>query len=166
MFHRYGKNYVRSDTSNKGWNNLGLCIIYYDENTINNQPTKYGQLINIPADTASDSTQLWVEQCSGRIFSRGGNGTDVVNNVPFKMCEQVDSKGDNWIRYKSGLQLCWVASVGANSRWNFPVAFSAKPVVQFTDIMGKWPWVTDITTTGCTHKSDGTGNGFAIGWWK
>ena len=27
--HRYGNNYVPSDTSNYGWNRLGICIIYY-----------------------------------------------------------------------------------------------------------------------------------------
>ena len=164
--HSYPKNYVPADTSNEGWNSLGFCSIYYTSNTINNQPTAHGQLINIPADTASESTQLWIEQWTGFIFSRGGNGPNSVNDVAFRMCEQVDSKGGNWIRYTSGLQICWENYIGSNSRWNFPVAFSAKPVVQFTDITSDWPWVADITTTGCTHKSGGTGNGFAIGWWK
>lgn len=164
--HYYPENYVPADTSNKGWNNLGLCSIYYTSNTINNQPSGFGQLINIPANTDSTSMQLWVAQPTGFIYSRGGNSTNSVNNNTFRMCEQVNSKGSNWIRYESGLQICWVTSVGSNSRWNFPVAFSAKPVVQFTEITGTWSWVTDITTTGCIHKSSGTGNGFAIGWWK
>lgn len=34
MFHRYGANYVPSDVSNKGWNSLGLSLIYYTENKI------------------------------------------------------------------------------------------------------------------------------------
>lgn len=173
--HHYPRNYVPSDTSNSGWNSLGFCSIYYDKYTINNQPTQYGQLINIPADAHNESTQLWIDQSTGDIFSRRGNVDNLVNDGHFKRFatldevntyEKVDSRGDNWIRYKSGLQLCWVNYVGGNSWWSFPVAFSSTPIVQFTCITGDWSWVTDISTTGCSYKSDGNGNGFAIGWWK
>ena len=167
--HHYPVNYVPSDASNKRWNSLGFCSIYYTpEAEIDNKPTDFGQLINIPVDLGDESAQLWIEQYSGAIYSRGGNWEQPLNSVPFKMCEQVDSKGkwDNWIRYTSGLQICWTFSVGANSRWNFPVAFSSKPIVQSTDIDDNWSWVSDITTTGCTHKSGGQGNVVAIGWWK
>lgn len=173
--HHYLVNYAPSDTSNQGWNRLGFCSIYYYKNVINNQPTLYGQLINLPADRNNESAQLWIEQNSGAIYSRGGNGDKQVDTTPFKRYatsdevntyEKVDSKGDNWIRYASGLQICWVYYVGGNSWWSFPVAFSSTPVVQFTEITGHWAWVNDITTTGCSHKSNGTGNGFAIGWWK
>lgn len=84
MFHRYGDNYVPSDTSNDGWNSLGLCIIYYTQMKINNQPTMYGQLINITAGIYSkECTQLWIEQWSGVIFSRGGNEQNRVDDVVF-----------------------------------------------------------------------------------
>ena len=84
MFHRYGYNYVPSDTSNAGWNKLGFCIIYYTENKIKNQPTRYGQLINIPADNNQESTQLWVVQPKGTILSRGGGNKDQkINDQPF-----------------------------------------------------------------------------------
>lgn len=82
--HRYGVNYVPSDTSNAGWNKLGFCIIYYTENKINNQPTQYGQLINIPADNNQESTQLWIVQYKGTILSRGGNADHPVDDTPFK----------------------------------------------------------------------------------
>lgn len=83
MFHRYGINYVPSDTSNKGWNSLGLCIIFYSAFKINNQPGQYGQLINIPADPFNESTQIWITQPSGEIYSRGGNGSIKINNATF-----------------------------------------------------------------------------------
>lgn len=83
MFHRYETNYVPSDTSNKGWNSLGLCIIYYGRNVINHQPTQYGQLINIPANTGNESTQIWIAQPSGEIYSRGGNDSIKINNATF-----------------------------------------------------------------------------------
>lgn len=83
-FHKLGENYVPQDTSNTGWNALGLCIIYYTKLKINNQPTQYGQLINIPATKDSfESMQLWVEQCSGRLYRRGGNGSTSVDAVKF-----------------------------------------------------------------------------------
>lgn len=84
--HRYGTNYVPSDTSNKGWNALGICIIYYDQpNKIKNQPGQYRQLVNIPAGGRDDnSTQLWIDQPSGVMWYRGGNQNIVVNNTAFK----------------------------------------------------------------------------------
>lgn len=174
--HSYPENYAPSDLSNNGWNRLGFCSIYYTiSNTINHQPTTYGQLINIPAARTGESTQLWIEQPSGNIYFRGGNDDHRVDDTPFKKyvtlddvnaCEKVDSQGNNWIRYRSGLQLCWVDFVGGDSWWSFPVAFSSTPTVVFTNIDGNWSWVYEITTTGCSHKSGGTGNGFAVGRWK
>ncbi len=81
--HRYGENYVPTDTTNAGWNALGLCIIYYKETLINNQPTRFGQLINIPADTNYESMQLFIEQNTGGIWKRGGNATIAINDLEF-----------------------------------------------------------------------------------
>ena len=82
--HHYPKNYVPSDTSNEGWNSLGFCSIFYTKrNTINNQPSQHGQLINIPASLDFESTQLWIEQPNGSIFSRSGNGTNRVDDTAF-----------------------------------------------------------------------------------
>ncbi len=81
--HSYPMNYVPSDTSNVGWGKLGFCIIYYTEKKINNQPTQYGQLINIPADEKNESMQLWIVQLKGTILSRGGNTNTKINDQPF-----------------------------------------------------------------------------------
>ena len=83
MFHRYGINYVPSDTSNKGWNSLGLCIIHYNKYVINHQPYQYGQLINIPANTDNEATQIWIKQPEGIIYSRGGNSGIKINDTVF-----------------------------------------------------------------------------------
>ena len=63
-----------------------MFLSYFDqENKIANQPTHYGQLINIPATKDFlDSTQLWIEQPSGRMFHRGGNNSNAINDTPFK----------------------------------------------------------------------------------
>lgn len=82
--HSYSVNYVPSDVSNAGWNSLGFCAIYYTEFKINHQPTQYGQLINIPADSNQESTQLWIVQDKGTILSRGGSADHPVDDTPFK----------------------------------------------------------------------------------
>ena len=173
--HSYGVNYVPPDTSNEGWNALGIASIYYAGSKINNQPSPYGQLINVPCDKSNESAQLWVAQPDGRLFHRGGNSQNSVDNTPFKAVattdevnarEKVNSMGENWIRYESGLQLCWNTSVGGNARWSFPVAFSGTPAVTITARSGDWQWVGDLSNTGCTNKGSGTACVIAVGRWK
>lgn len=175
VVHSYPENYDPPSVTNQGWNQLGLCAIYYTQNRLNKQPTQYGQLINIPANTDDESTQLWIEQNKGTIFSRGGNATNILNETSFKQfatledisrAEQVNNYGDNWVRYESGLQLCWVENINSNNYWSFPVAFAGVPTVVFTPKNRDATWVTDLTTTGCRHCGTYSGNGFAIGRWK
>ena len=82
--HRLGEN-PTLPTTNAALNALGVFMSYfYQNNKIANQPTQYGQLFNIPADKGSESTQLWIEQASGRMYHRGGNGSIAINDTPFK----------------------------------------------------------------------------------
>lgn len=173
--HSYGKNYVPSDTSNEGWNKLGFASISYSEVKINNQPNQYGQLINIPYDQGAESTQLWLDQDTGLIHFRGGNVSDIVNNLPFKTVattddvnarEKVNSQGDNWIRYESGLQLCWNSWIDVGAWWSFPVAFSGTPAVTVTARTGDWQWVGDLSNTGFTNRGGGGACAIAVGRWK
>lgn len=82
--HRFGNN-PKLPTTNYEIDELGVFISYFDQNMkIANQPTRYGQLINIPANrTGDESTQLWIEQPSGRVYHRGGNASSVVDDTPF-----------------------------------------------------------------------------------
>lgn len=178
--HSYPVNYVPADLSNAGWNQLGFCSIYYTQNKINNQPTQYGQLINIPADANNESTQLWIEQSGGTIFSRGGNGNTRVNDTAFKQfatladvgeAEKVNSQGTNWIRYESGLQMCWVSDFTTEEWWSFPVAFLATPTVQIAPLNGyNNIWIRNISNTSCRPSGGGddgkSSSVFAIGRWK
>lgn len=172
--HSYPIDYVPSDVSNKGWNSLGVCSIYYNSAVLNNQPTPHGQLINIPNDYNNESAQLWVQQPEGNLFSRAGNAGINVNDTPFKQYattadvandEKIVGLGSNWIRYKSGLQLCWVDYVREKTTWTFPIAFSSIPTVVTTALGGDWAWVNGITTTGCIYHSDSAGNCLAVGRW-
>lgn len=174
--HTYPVNYVPSDVSNVGWNKLGFCSIYYTTLVLDNQPSQYGQLINIPATKDfNESTQLWLMQPEGRISFRGGNFQNSVNNTPFKAVattdevndrEKVNSQGSNWIRYESGLQLCWNSWIDAGAWWSFPVAFSGTPAVTVTARAGYWQWVDSLSNTGFTNKGGGGACAIAVGRWK
>lgn len=66
-------------------NELGVFMSYFDQsNKIANQPTQYGQLLNIPADKSYQSTQLWIEQPTGKMFHRGGSNLHSIYDNPFK----------------------------------------------------------------------------------
>lgn len=173
--HFYNNNYVPSDLSNTGWNQLGFCSIYYTQYKINNQPSQYGQLINIPADNNKESAQLWIQQHDGSIFSRGGNNKNRVDDTEFKQfatlndvnsAEKVNSQGSNWIRYDSGLQMCWSAQIVSGKWWSFPVAFSGTPAVTITAHDTKLRWVEALSNTGFTPEGDGYACVTAVGRWK
>lgn len=138
-FHRYGENYVPPDVTNNGWNSLGLCLIYYTEKKIKNQPTIYGQLLNIPAAKYHESTQIWIEQDSGALHFRGGNSSDIVNDEVFTRVAteaDVSSAGygivaanlaqNGYVKFSNGLILQWGNSNAAHrdTTVTFPIAFS------------------------------------------
>lgn len=140
-FHRYGLNYVPSDVTNNGWNSLGLCLIYYTEVKIKNQPSTYGQLLNISADQYRESTQIWIEQPSGALYFRGGNGFAIVNDEVFTRVAteaDVSSAGygivaanlaqNGYVKFANGLMLQWgVVYIGGDSEKaiSFNVSFSS-----------------------------------------
>jgi hypothetical protein len=81
--HRLGKNPTLPPT-NAALNALGVFMSYFDQkDKIANLPTQCGQLINLPADKSAESAQLWIEQHTGKMFHRGGNGEAAINDTPF-----------------------------------------------------------------------------------
>lgn len=82
--HRFGIN-PTLPTTNEELNKLGVFFsFFFTENRFPNQPTQYGQLINIPAvKDEIESTQLWVDQPSGKMWHRGGNTNNNVSDTPF-----------------------------------------------------------------------------------
>ena len=81
--HRLGAN-PTLPTTNDALNALGVFMSYFTQNKIANQPGQYGQLLNLPADKGVESAQLWIDQPSGRMFHRSGNGSIAINDTPFK----------------------------------------------------------------------------------
>lgn len=83
-----------TELTNAQWNALGLFIRYFaSTDNFENQPTQYGQLINIPATKGDESTQLWIEQSNGRIYARGGNASKPVKNEVFKQMAYFNADG-------------------------------------------------------------------------
>lgn len=134
-FHRYGLNYVPPDVTNNGWNSLGLCLIYYTEVKIKNQPTTYGQLLNIPANQGVESTQIWIEQDSGALYFRGGNGSNIVNDEVFtRVATEADVSSacygivaanlaqNGYVKFANGLILQWGVCNTENYH-AFPITF-------------------------------------------
>ena len=81
--HRFGTNKTLP-TTNAEMTKLGVFSSYYNEaNTIKNQPSQCGQLINIPVDRNDGVMQLWIDHPSGKMYHRGGNTAINANDTPF-----------------------------------------------------------------------------------
>lgn len=114
-------------------NKLGIFTRYFaGDGQIDNQPTGWGQLINLPADMDNDeSFQLWIDQTYGRLYSRKGNATIKVNDMPFtKFLDTNDISGDVsnpnywWVKLNGKIPLLIQGglNVGGNEFY-FPIAF-------------------------------------------
>ena len=107
----------------------------------------------------------------------------VINDTAFRKffsindagAEGVDSSGDNWIRFKSGVQMCWAPSIETQQWWSYPVAFSVAPTVQISSISRDYTvsFMPGVNNTGGfvagTHGSNDNSfkaSVFAIGRWK
>lgn len=87
--------------------------------------------------------------------------------------EKVNSQGTNWVRYESGLQMCWVNSIETLTTWTFPVPFLATPALQIASIDNYYSTAyRGGSNTGCYlvgKDRDDYGvqaSVFAIGRWK
>ena len=140
--HRLGKNPTLPPT-NAALNALGVFMSYFDQkDKIANQPGQCGQLLNLPADKSAESAQLWIEQATGKMFHRGGDGLNPINDIPFKRFLDTDDlsaagvvAGDVsnanawWVKLGGAVPL--IIQGGKSARTNiyetikFPIAFTA-----------------------------------------
>lgn len=188
-FHRYGLNHVPSDVTNNGWNSLGLCLIYYTGVKIKNQPSTYGQLLNIPADKNVGSTQIWIEQDSGALYFRGGNASNIVNDEVFtRVATETDVSAsgfgiisanlaqNGYVKFANGLILQWgVYTAGVrNVTITLPIATSVTyaviAVARTTNSVGcagsqNCQYVSNVTDKTFQAGSYDPGNGYAGFWW-
>lgn len=135
--HRLGVN-PTLPTTNAAINTLGVFMSYFDQkDKIANQPTQYGQLLNIPADKLQNACQLWVEQANGRLYHRGGDALTAINDTPFKRFLDTDdlsaagvvagdvSKPNSWwVKLGGAIPIIIQGgNCGTRTKIGFPVAF-------------------------------------------
>lgn len=118
--------------------------------------------VNLPFGATDSSTNIpttaWVQSAINTKLS------PVTTNANSR--EKVNSSGTNWIRYESGLQLCWVSSVNAQSVWTYPVAFSSNPVINGTAVDSDWVYIDSIKPTSCRSRCNSPCMMMAVGRWK
>lgn len=136
--------------------------------------TDYGKgarIILSGKDCEGWNGELQIQACDGTNYGTLRiipDGTALING---KHIESVEAEGSRYIRFKSGLQLCYATSLPCGT-WTFPAAFASPPAVIITPV-GSNNSATIKTGTPTTTKVDGVYNSLtwnmsaiAIGWWK
>nr|DAM27476.1 MAG TPA: tail fiber protein [Caudoviricetes sp.] len=94
--------------TNAELNKLGIFTRYFaGDGQIDNQPTTWGQLINFPAGMDNEeSCQFWIEQSAGKLYHRGGNGANKVNDIPFtRILDEYDVYDNNMLKLPNGAKI-------------------------------------------------------------
>lgn len=176
--HRLGQN-PALPTTNAALNALGVFLSYFTQNNkIANQPGQYGQLLNIPADKGNESAQFWIEQPTGRMFHRGGNGLTAINGAPFKRFLDTDDlsaagvvAGDVsnanawWVRLGGAVPLIIQGGIGG-SGFTYPLALSRVLTVAFSLNSGVWSynWYTQDSKVNISNTAASNPKGFPYNW--
>lgn len=177
--HRLGKNPTLPPT-NAALNTLGVFMSYFDQkDKIANQPTQYGQLINLPADKRAESAQLWIEQHTGKMFHRGGNGEVAINDTPFTrfldtedlstagvVAGDVSNPDSWWVKLGGAVPLIiqggYEYHSGTDRRtWTFPIVFPHACLSAMNTLMydgssgdGNMDTVYNLSKTSLNYRSD------------
>ena len=166
-------------TTNAALNALGVFMsFFYQKDKIANQPTQYGQLINLPADKSAESAQLWIEQANGMMYHRGGNGSIVANDAPFKRFLDTDDlsaagvvAGDVsnanawWVKLGGAEPLIIQGGIGG-SGFTYPLALSRVLTVAFSLNSGVWGynWYTQDSKVNISNTAASNPKGFPYNW--
>lgn len=177
--HRLGIN-PTLPTTNAALNALGVFLSYFDQNNkIANQPTQYGQLLNIPATKDNEeSTQLWIAQSSGMMFHRSGNYLNAINGTPFKRFLDTDDlsaagvvAGDVsnanawWVKLGGAVPLIIQGGIGG-SGFTYPLALSRVLTVAFSLNSSVWAynWYTQDSKVNISNTAASNPKGFPYNW--
>lgn len=176
--HRKGTDFALP-TSNTALNALGMFISSYSKaNTFKNQPGQYGQLVNIPFDKSSESTQFWIEQNSGRLYHRGGNYSNHVNDTPFirfldtndlsaagVVAGDVSNPNSWWVKLGGAVPLIIQGGIGGSS-FTYPLALSRVLTVAFSLNNGVWSynWYTQDSKINISNTAASNPKGFPYNW--
>lgn len=109
---------------------------------------------------------------SNNFMQLEGNGANGSLQWNSKEVERVNATSTNYIRYESGLQLCWGTVTSVNSSGvsvTFPVSFSATPAIMLSTTASSHCYYSGGGSSGFTAKSaasSATVIYLAIGFWK
>lgn len=177
--HRFGEN-PTLPTTNTALNALGVFISYFDtKNKIANQPSQYGQLINLPVFRSKPgSQQLWIDHPSGKMYHRGGNGSVVINDTPFKrfldtddlsaagvVAGDVSNPNSWWVKLGGAVPLIIQGGIGG-SGFTYPIALSRVLTVAFSLNSGVWSynWYTQDSKVNISNTAASNPKGFPYNW--
>lgn len=175
--HRLGVN-PTLPTTNAALNALGVFMSHISrEGLILNQPTQYGQLLNIPADKGNESTQLWIEQPSGRVYCRGGNGSIAINDTPFTRFLDTDDlsavgvvAGDVsnanawWVKLSGAIPIIIQGGYETGTSGSWAIAFPHALLGISGDYSGsgKMDWGPSISGNTAGWSANGAGSGVRV----
>ena len=176
--HRIGVN-PTLPTTNAALNALGVFMSFFSQkDKIANQPTQYGQLLNLPASKSAESAQLWIEQPTGKMYHRGGNGSIAINDTPFKRFLDIDDlsaagvvAGDVsnanawWVKLGGAVPLIIQGGIGGSS-FTYPLALSTVLTVAFSLNSGVWSynWYTQDSKVNISNTAASNPKGFPYNW--
>lgn len=145
ILHKYSNNTSFTNLSNQQWNQSGIFSCYFDtEGRFENQPTRYGQLINLAPSADKNSgecAQLWIAQNGGDVWTRGGNASNPVKDRNFRRLAFIDeiryvvsestSGPGFWREWNDGWleQGGYVASSGRDTQLNYNRPFRSEPTI-------------------------------------
>ena len=176
--HRFGVN-PTLPTTNAALNALGVFMSYFNQqNKIANQPTQYGQLLNLPADKNAESVQLWIEQATGTMFHRGGNTASAINATPFKrfldtddlsaagvVAGNVSNANAWWVKLGGTIPIIIQGGIGGSS-FTYPLSLSKVLTVAFSLNSGVWSynWYTQDSKVKISNTDVSNPKGFPYNW--
>lgn len=176
--HRLGIN-PTLPTTNAALNALGVFMSFFNQNNkIANQPTQYGQLLNLPADKGAESAQLWIAQTSGQMYHRGGNTSNAVNTTPFKRFLDTDDlsaagvvAGDVsnvdawWVKLGGAVPLIIQGGYETGKSGSWAIAFPHALLGISGDYSGndgKMDWGPSISGNTTGWSANGAGSGVRV----
>lgn len=176
--HRIGVN-PTLPTTNAALNALGVFMSFFNQkDKIANQPTQYGQLLNLPADKSAESAQLWIEQPTGKMFYRGGDSATAINDTPFKRFLDTDdlsaagvvagdvSNADAWwVKLGGAVPLIIQGGIGGSS-FVYPLSLSKVLTVAFSLNSGvfSYNWYTQDSKVNISNTVVSNPKGFPYNW--
>lgn len=175
--HRFGTN-PTLPTINAELCKRGVFMSYYWHNIIAHQPTQYGQIINLPADSDNELAQLWIAQTSGRMYYRGGNTGTPINDVPFTrfldtddlsavgvVAGDVSNPNSWWVKLGGAVPLIIQGGIGGGT-FTYPLALSKVLTVAFSLNSNVWGynWYTQDSKVNIRNTAVSNPKGFPYNW--